>query len=240
MTFWKERALICQREEKMSKKYFFIDESGDPNFFDRKWNLIVGNLWCSEYLRIWFFTTEDPSAIRKEIIKIKNEVLADELYIWVPSVEKRRSKFFFHASEDIPCIMEKFIRMIKTLPIKAHIYIVKKQEYIFKTHYNSNPNLFYDGAVKGLFNNQLDNMNENHLYFEKRQKKLREANIKNALYDGNNTIQKENIKVFIQTSTDEPCLQIIDYILWAVQRKIVKGEDRFFDYLNDKIILKII
>jgi hypothetical protein len=31
-----------------------------------------------------------------------------------------------------------------------------------------------------------------------------------------------------------PELSIIDYLMWAVQRKLLKGESRYFDALKDK------
>lgn len=36
-----------------------------------------------------------------------------------------------------------------------------------------------------------------------------------------------------QTPSGEPCLQIIDYINWAVQRAFIKGEDRYLKFLQE-------
>ncbi len=38
----------------------------------------------------------------------------------------------------------------------------------------------------------------------------------------------------IVSSTEMPELSIIDYLMWAVQRKLLKGESRYFDALKDK------
>jgi hypothetical protein len=43
------------------------------------------------------------------------------------------------------------------------------------------------------------------------------------------------IEIQGQTISGEPCLQIADYINWAVQRVYTKGEDRFFNTIADKI-----
>lgn len=33
----------------------------------------------------------------------------------------------------------------------------------------------------------------------------------------------------------EPCLQIVDYMNWAVQRAFVKNEDRYLRFIGEKI-----
>ena len=35
----------------------------------------------------------------------------------------------------------------------------------------------------------------------------------------------------------EPALQVVDYVNWAVQRAFERGEMRYFEYLRDKIEL---
>lgn len=38
----------------------------------------------------------------------------------------------------------------------------------------------------------------------------------------------------IVPGAEMPELSIIDYLMWAVQRKLLKGESRYFDALKDK------
>ena len=42
-------------------------------------------------------------------------------------------------------------------------------------------------------------------------------------------------KILVQQPSDEPCLQIVDYMNWAVYRAIVKREDRFYQLVADKV-----
>ena len=44
-----------------------------------------------------------------------------------------------------------------------------------------------------------------------------------------------NTKIFIQIPSEEPCLQIIDYMNWALQRAFVKKEQRYLNFVKDKI-----
>ncbi|OGN29932.1 MAG: hypothetical protein A3A33_01250 [Candidatus Yanofskybacteria bacterium RIFCSPLOWO2_01_FULL_49_25] len=49
-------------------------------------------------------------------------------------------------------------------------------------------------------------------------------------------LQKEiTVNIMPQSPVGEPCLQIADYMNWAVQRAFVKGEDRYLKFVEDKI-----
>lgn len=53
-----------------------------------------------------------------------------------------------------------------------------------------------------------------------------------AIKSGSN--QEINYSLEIVPSDDMPELSIIDYLMWAVQRKLLKGEARFFEALKEK------
>ena len=80
--------------------YFFVDEAGDPTFFNRFGKNIVGTEGCSKILLLGFIKTDDPDILRKEILKLQSEVVNDPYYSGVPSLQK--TKICFHAKDDIP------------------------------------------------------------------------------------------------------------------------------------------
>lgn len=43
------------------------------------------------------------------------------------------------------------------------------------------------------------------------------------------------VDVLPQAMTGEPCLQVADYMLWALQRAYNKGETRYLDYIKERI-----
>ena len=45
--------------------------------------------------------------------------------------------------------------------------------------------------------------------------------------------------VMPQTPIGEPCLQVVDYMNWAVYRAFVKREMRFFKFIEEKVSLLI-
>lgn len=73
--------------------YFFVDEAGDPTFFNRFGKNIVGTEGCSKILLLGFIRTNDPVVLRKEILALKDEIINDPFYSGVPSLEKTKISF---------------------------------------------------------------------------------------------------------------------------------------------------
>lgn len=219
--------------------HFFVDESGDPTFYDKYWKLILGNSGCSSILQLWFIKTNQPKYIRSEIATLSQRILIDPYYAWISSIEKKRAKFYFHAKDDVPEIRERFYRLIATLPFEACIVVARKKEAIFTSTHNAHPNTFYDAMVTHLFRYQPFE-NSSVIYFEKRWQKNRqlalEESIQESLQQRKHKTQSVDTvpNILVQTPTDEPCLQISDYINRAFQRAFLRKETRFFDLIKDK------
>lgn len=47
------------------------------------------------------------------------------------------------------------------------------------------------------------------------------------------------IQVFPHTAVGEPCLQVVDYMNWAIYRAFVKREMRYIRFVQDKISLLV-
>ena len=93
-----------------------------------------------------------------------------------------------------------------------------------------------------LFKNILHRAGNNFIYFSKRGSRNRQEPLERAIEHARNLFERKffikiNSKVFIQSQipTDEPCLQVIDYMNWAIYRVITKGEMRYFNYIKDKV-----
>ena len=107
-----------KKEKELSKaNYFFVDESGDPNFYNSQGKLIVGNEGCSKILLLGFIKTENPELIRKSIAIAREEIAKDTYLSSIPSVSK--SIRSFHAKDDCPEVREKFFKAIINMDFKA-------------------------------------------------------------------------------------------------------------------------
>jgi hypothetical protein len=132
------------------------------------------------------------------------------------------------------------------MDIKVYIVVARKIEAIFKNKHNSDPDYFYNSMVMHLFKNQLINdvSWKNIIYFEKRGTKTKqkplEESIRNAILDfeaKHLCSVDSNFEVLVQIPSDEPCLQIADYLNWIVQRAFIKKEMRYYSFLKEKIHL---
>jgi hypothetical protein len=229
---------------KSGSTFFFVDESGDPTFYDRKGNLIVGQAGCSPLLILGLVEISDPAPVRQAILKLKTELVNDSYFKDFPSIQ--RTKISFHAKDDLPEIRYPFFKLIAGLDIQAHFIVARKIERVFRNNFHSKENEFYDHLITRLFDGKLHTHEQNFIYFAKRGSRSRQAPIEAAIqmsvheFEGKRkTIVKTQTSVQAQTPEGEPCLSIVDYINWAVFRAFTRGEMRYFETIRDKVSLLI-
>jgi hypothetical protein len=225
--------------------YFFVDESGDPKFFNKYRKNIVGIQGCSKILILGLIRTFYPNHIRKEISKLLNNIAQDEYLLSIPSINKTITKGF-HAKDDTPEVREKFYKLIKTLDFKAEFLVARKDEKIFKKRHKGKENLFYDEMIIKLFQNKLHKTKNNKIYFAIRGNKKRQIPLEEAINTAKLTFEKKwnkeidsDCEIIPQSPVGEPCLQIIDYMNWAVYRAFNKAEERYFNYVKEKVSLLV-
>lgn len=223
-------ALILSFIIKMSnwtKRWFFVDESGDAYIHHSEKD------WYIPYLMIWAVEIKSPRYVRKRIAELSASILNDSYFDNIPSINKRRDNFFFHAKDDIPELRQMFFKLLKEIDFVAYVCREDKiHQATSQTQHN-----FYTSVVKSSFRmiDGLEN-SKNMIIFEQRGTKQ----ISHALYDAvcETTTMRDETSILIQGKDGEPCLQVADYITWAVQRWLHKGEKRYYDYLMDKIVLQ--
>ena len=60
--------------------WYFVDETGDPVFYDSRGNLIIGQEGCSPILGVGFIETDDPTSIRHALADLHAQIAADYPY----------------------------------------------------------------------------------------------------------------------------------------------------------------
>lgn len=223
-------------------KYFFVDESGDPYFYDRFGTYIVGKEGCSKILLLGFVETEKPEEIRTKLHNVRQTIQTDVYLQSIPSVKK--SLIAFHAKDDCAEVREKVFKTILTMDFRAEIIVARKVESIFMSRHKKRSNLFYDDLVTKLFQNQLHTSTQNIIYFAVRGNRARQLPLENSIQAAILTFEEKwrtkvssEVKVYPQRPEGEPCLQVTDYMNWAVQRAFVKKEMRYFNFVREKISL---
>ena len=219
--------------------YYFVDESGDPCFYDKRGNYIVGQEGCSKMLMLGFIQTDEPKHIRKALYEVQEKIGNDQYLKGIPSIEK--SLKHFHATDDCPEVRQEVYKCLSALNFKSQFVVARKIEGVFKKH-DCDENKFYDSLISHLFKNVLHRAETNHIYFSKRGSSIRQEPIEKAIERAKDQFEKKffikirsNVNVQSQVPTGEPCLQVIDYMNWAIQRVFVRGEMRYFNFVKDKV-----
>lgn len=232
------------KEPQAGSNWFFVDESGDPTFYDRKGNLIVGQEGCSPLLLLGFVETSDPQALRKAILGLQHEIIHDPYFQGVPSLAKTR--LAFHAKDDLPEIRFQVYKLLAKLDFKAQFIVARKVERVFRNNFDANESRFYDHLVTQLFKNCLHRYVENHIYFAKRGSRNRQQPLEAAIQtsigefeDDTNWQVTTKFQIQSQTPIGEPCLSIVDYMNWAVYRAFMRGEMRYYRTVEEKVSLLV-
>jgi hypothetical protein len=238
-------ALILGEEMKKAKDgetNFFVDEFGDPVFYDKRGNLIVGTEGCSLILGLGFVEISDPKAVRRAVLDLQNDVVKDRYLQKIPSV-LRHTSVAFHANKDAPEVRYLMYRLLDQLDFKAQFVVSCKSEKIFTELFGSNENAYYDAMIARLFKPVLHRYKKNTISFSSRGSKDRRLPLEHAIlkakadfnahYGAN--ISNADCEVLSQSPKGEPCLSVIDYVAWALQRAYLKGEARYYEYVADKI-----
>lgn len=221
-------------------QYFFVDESGDSTFYNKSGNLIVGNEGVSKILILGFIKTANPIPLRKALLNLQKEISEDKYLKDIPSITK--SLIAFHAKDDTPEVRERVFKTILKLDFTTEIFVARKIENIFKKRHQRNEDKFYDDLVSKLFENKLHLAKHNEIFFSVRGSKTRQIPLEKAIEEAKNAFEEKrgkkvdsSIKISPQSPSGEPCLQIIDYVNWAVQRAFIKTDERFYKFIEEKI-----
>lgn len=224
--------------------WFFVDEAGDPTFYDRRGNYIVGQEGCSPILLLGFIETADPKPIRAALLDLQREIVHDPYFQDVPSIEK--TALAFHAKDDLPEVRLLVYRLLATLDFKAQVVVARKIERVFRNSFAANELKFYDHLVTQLFKNGLHQEQDNRVYFAKRGSRNRQAPLEAAIHESiqsfdetGKTHVNTNVTVQSQTPLGEPCLSVTDYMNWAVYRAFTRGEMRYYRAMAGKVSLLV-
>jgi hypothetical protein len=224
--------------------WYFVDETGDPNFFDAKGNLLLGQAGTSPILALGFIETKDPRGLRHALAHLHAEVRADA---YLQSFQSSRStNVAFHAKDDRPEVRHLVFNLLRHLDFKAQFVVARKIERVFRNSFAASPSAFYDHLVMHLFSRVLHRHQRNHIYFAKRGSRSRQYPLQAAIAAGIASFEaKWQTKVETrstlqaQVPSDEPCLQIIDNVNWAVYRAFVAREMRYYKLIENKVSLLV-
>jgi Protein of unknown function (DUF3800) len=229
------------RKPNPSESFFFVDESGDPVFYDTHGNRIAGTEGCSPVFILGYIETQDPWGMRRAILDLHHEVTTDSYLTKFPSM--RKTNIAFHAKDDGPVVRYLFYKLIATLDFKAQFIVARKLEHIFRNNHGGKENKFYDNLVTKLFQNVLHRFEHNRIVFSKRGSRDRRKKLEHAIWRAKKRFEINHslgidctrFTIMPETPLGEPCLSVIDYMNWAVHRAFVKGDMSQFEFVRPKV-----
>jgi len=230
------------KEPKDGDLYFFVDEAGDATFYNRKGRLIVGTEGCSQHLILGFIRLkENPTEMRRRVLALHQEVINDPYLQQLPSFVDTSAAF--HANKDAPEVRYLVFRLIRDLNFKACFVVSLKDEQLFKAKFHGRTNEYYDHMVSRLFQNSLHRYTRNHVTIAGRGSRSRQEPLEMAVEHARLRFEerhrvgraKTDVMVNIQSPHGEPCLAIIDYVAWAIQRYYASGDMKYYRLIQDKV-----
>jgi hypothetical protein len=231
--------------EEIKKTYCFVDESGDSSFYGARKKLLVGAEGFQPMLNLGMVTLVDKKSIREAIVQFMQQLRNDPLYNTIYSL--RQPDWYLHARGDHPEVRAKFFEFLRNLDgFKCYIVIGRKRLSTFQNKHNNNEREFYFDLVYHLLKDRLNEEDKLYQIFLSARQKSTQENLGAAVAKA---VERDNIrrkipriiqyKFDIVRSEDTPELSIADYLLWALNRYIINGEERFFKALQNKYNLII-
>jgi hypothetical protein len=202
------------KKTKAGDQWFFVDESGDPTFYDQKGNLIVGTPGCSPILILGLIQVNDPAPMRQEIQTLQQKLIDDPYFQGFPSLQ--RTAVAFHAKDDLPEIRYAFFKLISKLEFRAQFIVARKIERVFRSSFQSSETAFYDHLVSKLFEGKLHTHQNNMIYYAKRGSRSRQVPLLSAIQKSVRVFEEKwkitvssQITIQAQSPKGEPCLSVM-------------------------------
>jgi len=248
--------MSSQAEPHGAIRSYFVDEAGDGTLFDRKGLMIVGTEGCSRFFILGLADIADPVSLGRDLDALRAQLLADPYFKGVPSMqpEARKTALAFHAKDDLPEIRREVFSLLSHHEVSFLAVVKNKQkllQYVRERNrrdpgYRYNSKELYDYLVRRLFKERLHKDDRYDICFAKRWKSDRTAALRAALDAARRRFARQHgvagdaaIEVITSSPRQSPCLQAVDYFLWALQRLYERREERYLGALWGSVRLVV-
>ncbi len=200
--------------------------------------MLVGTEGYQPLLLMGMVKLEHRKAIRNKVVEFQKMILEDTFFNTIPSVLDPKG-WFLHAKDDHPEVRIKFFELIRKIKeVETHVVIGRKHLEIFNKKHNNNPGEFYFDLLRHLLKENLtDSETDYHLFLAQRGKNNLPrfiAAVEDVLQKQTEGGNKIRYTCNVVLSSQCPEMSLVDYMIWALQRYIIRGEKRFFAATEDK------
>lgn len=233
---------------------YHVDEAGDGVLFGPKGRDRLQDPEAPRFFMLGMVRCVRDAEIAKALEDLRATLMGHPLYKGIhtmkPSVGKTAK--MFHAKDDHPEVRAKVFETISTLDFKFYAVIKDMcavREYVagrnqMDSSYRYHPNELYDLTVRMLFKQHLHKETHYRITFARRGKSDRTKALVEQLEKTRRRFLEEHrlerdpeLAIRPAYPWQEPCLQVADYCLWALQRCYERQEDRFLQAIWPKVSL---
>lgn len=220
--------------------------------FNKHGKIMLGTEGVSNVIILGFAEIADPDSIRQDLTDLRLSLVKDPYFTTTPSFDpgQRKTALGFHAKDDLPEVRRMVYELLRKHDVKVQVVIRRKSALLddrplFKAMgHKITSQRIYEEMITRLFKNSLHFSEVIHIMFSQRGTSDRNTAYQKALEQARKNFWLQTgikgdseIKIYSQASFSDPCLQVIDYLLWPVFRLYEKQEDRFFNYMAEKYSL---
>ena len=237
-----------------SKTVYHVDEAGDGVLFGHKGRNRLSDTAGSQFFMLGMVRCINESTVIKALGKLRADLMANPLYASIPSMrlEAGKTSRAFHAKDDHAEIRAKVFELLLTFDFRfyavikdiraVHRYVQGRQ--FMDSAYRYHPNELYDLTARMLFKQRLHKDSHYRIVFARRGTSDRTAALRDHLEQTRKRFLREHqlqhdavLEIQPAYPWEEPCLQVADYCLWALQRCYERQEARFLHALWPKVAL---
>lgn len=230
------------KEKGIIKAYYFFDEAGTPQILGRHGVNLIEKGTASKTFMVGYVETTNPSECRSQLRALHERIMNDEYLSSIPSMHSTNNAF--HANKDCHEVRAEVFRLIKQLDFKFYCIVARKDENRFRKMFEFKEKKIYKYLVAHLLEDRLHVYSSIDLYFSAMGNVVRQDTMQEAVNDAIDAFFKQSniensseIRILIQQSSNEPLLQLVDYVLWTIQRAYERGEYRYYNFMKDHIEL---
>jgi hypothetical protein len=236
----------------IGRRWYFVDEAGDPYLFNRRGEMVAGKAGCSTFFILGLLDVRDLPSLRADLVALRGRLLADHYLKGIRSMQAavKKTALLFHAKDDVPEVRQEVFKILMVHDLRFYAAIRDKRavaNYVRQRNeqepaYRYGQNELYDLLVRRLFRRRLHQNEAYQVLFARRGFSDRTEALEQALTGARRDFEveggtKSNAPIVIRTipASQEPALQAADYFLWALQRLYERNESRYWEFVWPKV-----
>lgn len=231
---------------------YYVDEAGDGVLFGPKGRSRLKDEGAPQFFMLGMVRCACDAEEGAALAKLRQELMVHPLYASIHSLrpDEQKTARAFHAKDDHTDIRTKVFELLLTLDFKFYAVVKDMRavlNYVERRNrmnddYRYHPNELYDLTVRMLFKQRLHTEDHSRITFARRGKSDRTEALKDQLertrqnFLVNHGLQHQPVLEIVPAFPwEQPCLQIADYCLWALQRCYERHEVRFLNAIWPKV-----